>query len=69
MEPELIDPDTGEIVKICFFLMTLCWSRHQYAEIVVDQGNSRRLWFLKRLYRRIGSITHLFAPGPADLFG
>jgi hypothetical protein len=35
--PELIDTETGEIVKTWFFLMTLCWSRHQYAEIVFDQ--------------------------------
>jgi hypothetical protein len=35
--PELVDPETGENVKTHFFLMTLCWSRHQYAEIVLDQ--------------------------------
>ena len=35
--PELVDMETGEIVKTWFFLMTLCWSRHQYAEIVLDQ--------------------------------
>lgn len=35
--PELIEVETGEIVKTWFFLMTLCWSRHQYAEIVLDQ--------------------------------
>jgi len=35
--PELVDPETGEIFKTHFFLMTLCWSRHQYAEIVLDQ--------------------------------
>ncbi|WP_312283685.1 IS21 family transposase, partial [Candidatus Igneacidithiobacillus taiwanensis] len=35
--PELVDPVTGEIRKTWFFVMTLCWSRHQYAEIVWDQ--------------------------------
>jgi len=35
--PELVDPDTGEVIKTWFFLMTLCWSRHQYAEIVLNQ--------------------------------
>jgi hypothetical protein len=35
--PVLVDPRTGEEVKTWFFLMTLCWSRHQYAEIVTDQ--------------------------------
>lgn len=35
--PLLADPRTGEIRKTWFFVMTLCWSRHQYAEIVWDQ--------------------------------
>lgn len=35
--PVLVDPRTGEEHKTWFFLMTLCWSRHQYAEIVLDQ--------------------------------
>lgn len=35
--PVLSDPRTGEVVKTWFFLMTLCWSRHQYAEIVTNQ--------------------------------
>lgn len=35
--PQLVDTRTGEIIKTHFFLMTLCWSRHQYAEIVLDQ--------------------------------
>jgi len=35
--PKLPDPDTGELVSTWFFVMTLCWSRHQYAEFVRDQ--------------------------------
>ncbi|MEW8232498.1 MAG: hypothetical protein AB2745_19410 [Candidatus Thiodiazotropha endolucinida] len=35
--PQLVDMRTGELIKTHFFLMTLCWSRHQYAEIVLDQ--------------------------------
>jgi transposase len=35
--PQLVDTRTGEIIKTHFFLMTLCWSRHQYAEVVLDQ--------------------------------
>ncbi len=27
----------GGVIKTWFFVMTLCWSRHQYAEIVLDQ--------------------------------
>ncbi len=35
--PVVIDTRTGEELKTWFFLMTLCWSRHQYAEIVLNQ--------------------------------
>jgi transposase len=35
--PVLVDTRTGEEVKTWFFLMTLCWSRHQYAEMVLNQ--------------------------------
>ena len=36
--PLLADPRTGELRKTWFFVMTLCWSRHQYAEFVWDQS-------------------------------
>jgi len=29
--------ESGQTLKTWFFVMTLCWSRHQYAEIVFDQ--------------------------------
>ena len=35
--PVLVDTRTGEEIKTWFFLMTLCWSRHQYAELVLNQ--------------------------------
>ena len=35
--PELVDTRTGELGLSWVFVMTLCWSRHQYAEIVEDQ--------------------------------
>jgi transposase len=35
--PEIVDTSTGEVRKTWFFVMTLCWSRHQYAELVFDQ--------------------------------
>jgi hypothetical protein len=35
--PVIIDTRTGEEIKTWFFLMTLCWSRHQYAEIILNQ--------------------------------
>lgn len=33
----LIDPLTGELRRAWVFVMTLAWSRHQYAEFVFDQ--------------------------------
>lgn len=35
--PELVDHDTGEVVKTWFFSMQLCYSRHKYVEFVLDQ--------------------------------
>jgi len=35
--PVLVDVRTGEAIKTWFFLMTLCWSRHQYAELILNQ--------------------------------
>jgi len=35
--PQIIDVFTGEILSTWFFVMTLCYSRHQYAEFVTDQ--------------------------------
>ncbi len=36
--PKLVDTSTGEIRKTWVFVMTLCFSRHQYAEVVWDQS-------------------------------
>lgn len=36
--PPITDVYTGEIFKTWFFVMTLAWSRHQYAEFVRDQS-------------------------------
>jgi transposase len=35
--PKLIDETTGETVKTWIFVMVLSWSRHMYAEIVLNQ--------------------------------
>jgi len=35
--PTITDVHTGEVFKTWVFVMTLCWSRHQYAEVVRDQ--------------------------------
>lgn len=35
--PTLFDPDAGRLRRTWCFVMTLCWSRHQYVEFVWDQ--------------------------------
>jgi transposase len=35
--PQIIDVFTGEVLKTWVFVMTLCFSRHMYAEFVTDQ--------------------------------
>ena len=36
--PQLVDPATGELRRTWAFVMTLCFSRHQYVEFVWDQS-------------------------------
>jgi transposase len=36
--PPLIDELTGEVIKTWIFVMVLAWSRHMYAEIVLNQN-------------------------------
>ena len=35
--PIVPHPLTGEALRPWIFVMTLCYSRHQYAEVVLDQ--------------------------------
>lgn len=35
--PDIVDVYSGETIRSWFFVMTLAWSRHQYAECVADQ--------------------------------
>lgn len=37
--PAVLDPVSGERVRTWFFVMTLCFSRHQYVEFVCDQSS------------------------------
>ena len=37
--PQVRDPDSGQMVRTWFFVMTLCFSRHQYVEFVLDQSS------------------------------
>lgn len=48
--PLLTDVHTGELIKTWVFVMTLCWSRHQYAEVVRDQSSATWLACHRRAF-------------------
>lgn len=54
--PPITDVHTGEIFKTWFFVFTLCWSRHQYAEFVRDQSVSTWLDCHRRAFEWFGGV-------------
>jgi transposase len=54
--PKLIDLHTGEVRSSWFFIMTLCYSRHQYAEIVWDQKVATWLACHRRAFEWFGGV-------------
>jgi len=54
--PKLLDPRTGKVGPTWFFVMTLCWSRHQYAELVTDQTTETWLACHRRAFEFFGGV-------------
>ena len=54
--PKIIDVKTGEIISTHFFVMTLAWSRHQYAEVVRDQKLTTWLGCHRRAFEFFNGI-------------
>lgn len=54
--PQIIDVFTGEVIKTWFFVMTLCFSRHQYAEIVTNQKVDTWLACHRRAFEFFGGV-------------
>ena len=54
--PEIVDVHTGETFKTWYFVMTLCWSRHQYAELVRDQRVETWLGAHRRAFEHFGGV-------------
>ncbi len=54
--PTIIDSITNKPRKTWFFVMTLCWSRHQYVEIVRDQTVSTWLGCHRRAFEWFGGV-------------
>lgn len=55
--PDFVDVQTGEVIKSWFFVMTLAWSRHQYAEFVVDQTIETWLGCHRRAFEWFGGVV------------
>jgi transposase len=53
----ITDVHTGEIYKTWFFVMTLCWPRHQYAEFVRDQSVATWLDCHRRAFEWFGGVV------------
>lgn len=56
--PKIIDVFTGEEISTWFFVMTLAWSRHHYAEIVTDQKVATWLGCHRRAFEFFGGVPH-----------
>lgn len=54
--PEIVDVHTGEAFKTWYFVMTLCWSRHQYAELVRDQSVPTWLGCHRRAFEHFNGV-------------
>jgi len=54
--PKLLDPRVGQVLPTSIFVMTLCWSRHQYAEIVTDQTVASWLSCHRRAFEFFGGV-------------
>ncbi len=54
--PLMTDVQTGEVFKTWFFVMTLCWSRHQYAEFVRDQTVATWLGCHRRAFESFSGV-------------
>lgn len=54
--PQLVDPATGEIRRTWAFVMTLCFSRHQYVEFIWDQSVRTWLGCHRRAFEWFGAV-------------
>ena len=54
--PVITDTKTGEVFPTWFFVMTLAWSRHQYAELVTNQDTFTWLGCHRRAFEWFGGV-------------
>jgi len=55
--PTITDVFTGAVIKTWIFVMTLCFSRHMYAEIVTDQKVESWLACHRRAFEFFGGVV------------
>lgn len=58
----MIDPETGQPRKTWVFVMTLSWSRHQYAEFVFDQKVETWLRVHRNAFEFFGGVPERIVP-------
>jgi len=58
----MIDPQTGKLRKTWVFVMTLSWSRHQYAEFVFDQKVGTWLRLHRNALAFFGGVPERIVP-------
>ena len=54
--PDLYDDRVGKVIPTWFFVMTLCWSRHQYAEVVAHQDSETWLKCHQNAFEWFGGV-------------
>ena len=58
----LYDPSTGRVRPAYVFVATLCYSRHQYAELVFDQKMPTWIALHRRAFERWGGVPKRIVP-------
>jgi transposase len=63
--PKIPQPLSGELIRTWVFVMTLAWSRHQYAEVVLDQSVATWLACHRHAFAWFGGVpTKLIIDNP-----
>ncbi len=58
----LFDPASGQIRTAYVFVATLCYSRHQYAELVFDQKVTTWIGLHRRAFEYFGGVPRRVVP-------
>jgi len=59
---QLYDPNSGRLRRAHVFVATLCYSRHQYAELVFDQQTATWIGLHRRAFESWGGVPRRLVP-------